>query len=463
MSSHRSSPTPRTATIRRLPIVAAFAACLSCTSTPQPPPDRAALAALGEEIFFTETFDGNGRTCGTCHRREDNFGLSPAFIATLPDDDPLFVAERDRALRESFEVPERMRRFGVILENQDGFSDLENDFNLRGVPHLLALSLSVDSAAGAAVGWSGDGAPGDLSLRAFPTGAVIQHFTRTMNRVAGRDFRLPTDLELDALEAFVLTLGRQEELALPLPLRDAQARRGQTVFLDDRGGKCNVCHVNAGANANEAFFGPGAGNLNFNTGLPGRPGDPQDDGFSIPGNGEFNTPTLVEAADTAPFFHNNTVDALEAAVAFYNSDAFNRSPSGQTLRTLTGGAIAMPAADVQAVAAFLRVLNTLENIRASLAYLDEARGLLDTGSDLWRVRLDQARHDTEDAAQVLRAGRLHAPAVASLEQALELLDQARERRGRSRRDREAIVQAAAAAGAQLDGARSELIEPGCTS
>lgn len=463
MSSHRSTRAPRSETTVRLLVVSAFAFGLSCASAPERAPDGAELAALGEEIFFTETFGGNGRTCATCHRREDNFGLSPAFIATLPDDDPLFVAERERALRENFEVPEKMRRFGVILENQDGFSDLASDFNLRGVPHLLALSLSVDSSDGPAVGWSGDGAPGDGSLRAFPTGAVIQHFTRSMDRVAGRHFRLPTALELDALEAFMLTLGRQEELALPLPLRNARARQGQAVFLDDRGGKCNICHDNAGANANEAFFGPGAGNQNFDTGLPGRPGDPEDDGFSIPGNGEFNTPPLVEAADTAPFFHNNTVDALEAAVAFYNSGAFNRSPAGQALEALTGGGIALSATDVQAIAAFLRVINALENIRAGLALSDQSRNLLPAGSDLWRVRLDQAWHETEDAVQVLQAGRLHPPAVASLEQALELFDDARERRGRSRRDREAILEAAEEADAQLERARSELIDSRGTS
>ena len=40
-----------------------------------------------------ETFDGNGRTCGTCHPATNNFTLDPAFIAKLPKSDPLFVAE----------------------------------------------------------------------------------------------------------------------------------------------------------------------------------------------------------------------------------------------------------------------------------------------------------------------------------------------------------------------------------
>ena len=195
-----------------------------CSGAPPPSPERpSVLIARGERIFFGETFGGNGRTCGTCHRAEENFGLGPALIATLPDDDPLFVAEFNPDLRENFEEPRLMREFGLILENLDGFGDPENRFVLRGVPHLLALRTSSDSAQGPRTGWSGDGAPGDGSLRSFATGAVIQHFTKTLDRIAGIDFRLPTPDELDALEAFQLSLGRQSELSLPLPLLTSNA------------------------------------------------------------------------------------------------------------------------------------------------------------------------------------------------------------------------------------------------
>ena len=56
------------------------------------------LIAEGRYLFFNETFDGNSRTCGSCHPAENNFTLDPAFIATLPDDDPLFVAPDDPRL-----------------------------------------------------------------------------------------------------------------------------------------------------------------------------------------------------------------------------------------------------------------------------------------------------------------------------------------------------------------------------
>ena len=57
------------------------------------------LVAKGSKIFFNETFKGNGRTCGTCLRGENNFALDPRFIATLPSNDRLYVAEFLPALR----------------------------------------------------------------------------------------------------------------------------------------------------------------------------------------------------------------------------------------------------------------------------------------------------------------------------------------------------------------------------
>ena len=193
------------------------------------PIPEAALIAKGRELFFDETFGGNGRTCGTCHRAdqqhhpEAGVHRDPAARPT-PSSSPSSTP----TLAQNFENPRLMRPFSLILENLDGFDDLANKFTMRGIPHVLGLRTSVASPAGPRTGWSGDGAPGDGTLRSFATGAVIQHFTKTLNRVAGVDFRLPTDDELDALEAFQLTLGRQAgpRAAAPAQRRGARARPG---------------------------------------------------------------------------------------------------------------------------------------------------------------------------------------------------------------------------------------------
>jgi hypothetical protein len=404
----------------------------ACQSVPPSVPEpRSQLVAKGRDVFFNETFGGNGRTCGTCHPAENNFTIDPAFIATLPPDNPLFVAEFNPNLRKNFENPRLMRQFGLILENLDGFEDLDNKFVMRGVPHVLGLRTSVASPQGPRTGWSGDGAPGDGSLRSFAVGAVIQHFTKTLNRVPGIDFRLPTDEELDALEAFQLSLGRQSDLNLPLPLKGTVARRGQEIFLDNSLGKCNICHANAGATAN---FGQGSvGNANFDTGvekLPDQPARltrelvPADDGFGRPGDGTFNTPALVEAADSGPFFHNNAVETIEGAVAFYNGAAFNNSPSGRLLASLdpNGVGIRLDATQVVAVAAFLRVLNTLENVRQSVVLLEASVQQPTAGKAEESRRL--ALRETEDGIRVLEAGGLHPEAVAHLKQAHRLTKKA---------------------------------------
>jgi hypothetical protein len=412
------------------PLMWVLSAVSACVSLPSPPSD---LVSKGRQIFFNETFKGNGRTCGTCHPAQNNLALDPAFIATLPPSDPLFVAEFNPDLKKNFENPKLMRQFGLILENLDGFGDLENKFVMRGVPHVLALRTSVNSNQGPRTGWSGDGAPGDGSLRSFATGAVIQHFTKTLNRVAGVDFRLPTEEELDAIEAFTLSLGRQQDLTLPLPLKGTVTKRGQEIFLDNRLGKCNLCHANAGATAN--FGGGNIGNANFNTGvenLPDQPADltgernPPDDGFGRPGDATFNTPPLVEAADTGPFFHNNAIETIEGAVAFYNGDAFNNSPSGQLLaqNDPRGVGIRLDATQVAAVAAFLRVLNALENIRQSLELLESTakKGFAERAED--RELLNRAVSETQDSIKVLDGGGLHPEAVAHLQRAKELTEKA---------------------------------------
>jgi len=399
---------------------------LSACAPPEPPPAGDSLAAKGRDLFFKETFDGNGRTCGTCHRAENNLTIDAAFIATLPKDDPLFIAENNPDLAKDFENPTLMRKRGLILENLDG---TDQPGVMRGVPHVFSQRVSIDSnprdrlecfsdTLCPRTGWSGDGAPETKDLKAFARGAVGQHFTKTLGREEGVDFRFPTAEEEKALEAFQLSLGRQEELKLPLPLKSAEAVKGQEIFNST--GKCFNCHFNAGANVPPGQ--PASGNLNFNTGvenLPDPTGDfsQPDDGMGTPGDGTFNTPSLVEAVDTGPFFHNNSVDTIEGAVDFYNSDAFNNSPSGQFLRDGTGRAIALDATQVKAVAAFLRAINALDNIRELNKLLGAVEANVLLAGEHPADVVKRAVNDIDDAIMVLQDGGLHPDAVRQLRKA----------------------------------------------
>jgi len=390
------------------------------------------LVEDGRRIFFEETFDGNGRTCGTCHPAEHNFTIDADFIAALPPDDPLFVAEFNPALAE-LENPTLLREFGLILENVDGF---DQPPVFRGVPHNVGMTVSILAdvehlgPTRDAVGWSGDGAPGDGTIRDFLTGAITQHFPRTLARVPGQDFRLPTDAELDAVAAFMLSLGVQGPLR-PIERRtfaDLDVAAGHRLFqgLDGANRACTACHGNAGALDADGI------NANFDTGVRLVPTlDPEalagavlnpDGGFGGEpvegvagfGDGTFNAPSLLEVADTPPFFHNNSAETIEDAVAFYTGPIFASSPSGAF-----GGPFNLDPAQVDQVAAFLRVLNSMHNGFMSVELSREAQRLRGAEAS---ARIIEVIAETEDAIEVLEGARLgfFRDALAPLRTALSL-------------------------------------------
>ena len=349
------------------------------------------LVARGAQLFFNETFGGNGRTCGTCHRADDSLTIDPAFIAKLPQSDPLFVAENNPALAQ-LEDSALLRSRALIRENLDGFDDPTHKFVMRGVPHTLSLGLTngISNVFNGTppdhrLGWSGDGGPGRSTLHEFTFGAIIQHFTKTLARRPGIDFRVPTEEELDALEAFQLFTGRQKgsDFSQSFPT-DTHAQNGQNLFNQTG---CTFCH--------QDLFGFADSNLNFDTGVANlTPTLPDDDGFLSPGDRTFNVPPLIEAADTPPFFHNNAVDTIEDAVGFYFSPTFQASPSSffifNQLDTQQQGDLA----------AFLRVINSASNIDQVRKRVDYIKNVRSTGNtDLLNVALA----DTRDARSVLSA------------------------------------------------------------
>jgi SpoU rRNA methylase family enzyme len=126
---------------------------------------------------------------------------------------------------------------------------------------------------------------------------------------------------------------------------------------------------------------------------------------------------LVEAADTGPFFHDNSITTIEGAVEFYNSASFNNSPIGQNIRSLdpSGMGIHLEATEVEAVAAFLRVINVLENIRSSVDL--ESRAKTATSFSQAKELLELSLTELDDAIEVLNGGHLHPEAQKKLRQA----------------------------------------------
>lgn len=318
------------------------------------------LLNRGRDLFFNEDFDGNGRNCGTCHRENDNLALSLKTIASLPDDDPLFIVEQEfrqdgspNPLFNDFrmEKPVLMCKAGLIVENQNGFRDTNNELttlvNMRAPNHVLSIRTTLAPPPAEAfddgtlppdpgdlkfderTGWSGDGTPTgfredffesngrDLtgSLRDFVIGAIIQHYPLTLERSASNvdedgnprtpDFRFATEEELDAMEAFMLSIGRQEENddLNTISLSDELADRGRLNFMGfnladnvDDGlpqVNCNSCHLNGGANTDPSFA--------FNESITPNhgPAELAANGGSIPSHNRSFGPQVERLADQA--------------------------------------------------------------------------------------------------------------------------------------------------------------------
>lgn len=453
--------------------------------------------AKGREIFINETFDGNGRTCATCHRLDNNHTIDPQYIAKLPPDDPLFVAEYDQNLAE-LEKPALMRQFGLILANADGF---DKPGVMRSVPHTLALATSIDIETPCnkgefgqdtlftnALGWAGDGSPGNGiavdcndpnqviphpngALRDFAIGAIKQHMPKTLSRVEGADFRMPTDEELIAIEAYMLSLGRSKDFDLAkLEFKSPVVQRGMKLFdtkenmcrdgsknevkqtsgtcptgytlVMGESANCNGCHSNAGARSSTTHANPtrntGVENMRDQLATLADPDIKIDGGFGGDdhdlcgpfektdplgdhpcfGDKRFNTPPLIEAADTGPYFHNHSVNSLEEAVAYYNTDAFNDSP-GAVTSSKNNRKVKLDSSQVVAVSLFLRSINALENIRQGNSL--DAQAMQLRGDDAEEI-VHLAVKETQDALQVLKGGSVYPnpEAIAKLEEAIRL-------------------------------------------
>ena len=173
---------------------------------------------------------------------------------------------------------------------------------------------------------------------------------------------------------------------------------------------------------------------------------------------EFNSPPVVESADTGPFFHNHTVPDLESAVAFYGSDAFKKSVVPTAIPIQISADPADP--EVQAIAAFLRVLNALENIRSSIDVAERGRTMIKVADlrDLARLSLAE----TDDALNVLSQGAFSTQSESAIRSARNRLRTAKVALELAHflRVRWAIDELLGVALQQLRGARSALVNPG---
>jgi len=138
-----------------------------------------------------EPFGGNGRACGDCHVPGDNFGISEKRIAKLKSDHPFFF----RGLDEDQKL---LRTHGLVHVIIPGSID-----EFRQTPKLVHLQTLCDKKGNCdSLGLRGDRV---TNLCAFSIEAIKNHMAKTVKRVPGKDFRVPTAKECKWLVAYMVS------------------------------------------------------------------------------------------------------------------------------------------------------------------------------------------------------------------------------------------------------------------
>jgi cytochrome c peroxidase len=303
----------------------------------------------GKKLFNDETFDGNGRTCRTCHTDETG-ALSPEQVQDAFDcdeDDPLFRAiDSDDGSGASYA---RLLADATILVD----IPLPPGWTLVADPSATFVRLpravpTTNNVPSLDTMFMADGR--FLTLQDQALGAVHAHDE------PGRE---PTAAELDAIAEFQQTNKFFSSNALKkyanghpppdLPAGHSQSeKRGRNWFIPSATGVCGHCHSGPMLNETSEFLlapiPPGsrfftafvselnkAGNpvisfvvdngdgttTNVDSTDPGRAlitGQVGDANF-------FRIPTVWGAKDTAPYFHDNSAATLEDLAQHY-SDYF---------------------------------------------------------------------------------------------------------------------------------------------
>lgn len=385
----------------------------------------------GFQLFTEETFGGNGRTCATCHIPSSNYTISPTDIAGLSADEQALVFADNVPGLENRTLVEQLTLFNIGPGSADGTRP-PGPFRSSMTVGALALTTVFAGRGGNAIrlGWGSDGSPNnefdftnddDGSIRAFAVGAVFQHNTLSLERLPGADFRVPTDAELDDLDAFQKWLGRRNEFDVSqMVFADARATAGRDLFNSDET-SCKNCHFNGGAHL-EPIPGappvpPVSSNLDIDTNIDNLSRRlsravgvtiPVDDGN---GTGQFNSQPLIEAVRKDVFNHNSSFSTnIETAARHYFTAVFNNSPGGVTVTNAEGGQVNNLQSiggnrGLNNLGAFIRTLSAFYSLVDCERLVDETIERIDLGAST-DLPVLHCQFALDDVTQVLSGARV---------------------------------------------------------
>ncbi len=294
-------------------------------------------ASFGERVFFRETFGGNGRTCGTCHRPESEFTLTPEAVRAIHDRDP-----NDPLFRPIDSDDGRGRDYTSLLQHALVNVEIPLAASVRLVDDPAKRTIIVRRAIPSIVNVALT-PPYQLDGRA----ATLQDQARDAVRSHLEPKRDPNPRELAALARFESELFEPQRLkriledpgtapapGFSMPVSSPAALQGREVFRRS----CERCHggetgSNVGSQAPPfgdisvsqenrlqlpllrlAFRGSDGSVTIVATPDPGR--------AAVTGQlsdlNTFDTPPLRGIKHTAPYFHDNSAATLGDVIDHYN-------------------------------------------------------------------------------------------------------------------------------------------------
>lgn len=314
------------------------AGAFDATGLLPPAPDSASLTAarrrLGAQLFHSTALSGNGaRSCGSCHQPGRAFTDGRASAAAL--------AGRRAVLRNT---PSLLNVSLQGAQFADGRVTYLEDQVTAVVTSPDEMHGTLDAAARQL---AGDGAWAPVFRAAYPTGTV-----------GGHELRLALASYLRSLVALDAPFDRYvrgDRAAL-----SDDAKRGFTVFMGKA--KCGSCHF---APLFNGTVPPAFAETEYEViGVPMRGGsrtlDPDRGRETVSKSAlqrfGFKTPTVRNAALTAPYMHNGALTSLDAVIDFYEKGG--GVGLGMTLpnQTLPFDRLQLTAADKRALRAFMEAL-----------------------------------------------------------------------------------------------------------
>jgi cytochrome c peroxidase len=335
-ATETADPPPAPATVRPVPIdlPASYQPWPFTMSrlfpVPALPPDNPLLTArveLGERLFFDPLLSRDGTvSCASCHHPEAAFSDPEQFSQGVAGGRPprhsmpLFnLAWKTSYFWDGRAPTLRQQVLQPIVDHREMDQDLPGLVAKLGnhpeYPALFAKAFSPEAIT-----------PERLAL-------ALENFLLTL---------VSHDSKFDRAMNGEGTLTDQEKRGFELFFMEYEPRSGRS------GADCFHCH--GGADFSDHQF--------HNNGLDADPVDPGHAAVSgQPGDrGRFATPSLRNAALTAPYMHDGRFPTLEAVLDHYTSGVKPSATLDPNLAKHPGGGIPLSAEDKAALIAFLRTL-----------------------------------------------------------------------------------------------------------